>query len=236
MSEESDAPEFLARRTAARQRLDAIDPHKKPGGVTADPYRRHWFEAVYDLAEDDPANVPWADLAPHPLLADWLEHNDVAGLRALDVGCGLGDNAEEIARAGADTTAFDLSMKAIQWARRRFPNKDVAYRNGDLFAPDREWLSAFDFVHECYTLQALPSAVLPKAAEALRSLVIPGGLLLVIARARDEGEAPAGPPWPLARSQIEAIAGAKMATVAIEDIADFPGLGRHWRALFRRVA
>ena len=71
--------------------------------------RRGWFEAVYALAERDPAGVPWAHLAPHPLLAEWLcEHGPLTGLRALDVGCGLGDNALALAKAGARVTAFDL--------------------------------------------------------------------------------------------------------------------------------
>ena len=58
--------DFAARRARAREALDAIDPHKREGGVAADPHRRDWFEAVYDLAGDDPAGVPWAGLAPHP--------------------------------------------------------------------------------------------------------------------------------------------------------------------------
>src|SRR6185369_2998973 len=58
---------FAARRLAARARLDAIE-----NAGAGDPYRRTWFEAVYETAGDDPAQIPWADLAPHPLLASWL--------------------------------------------------------------------------------------------------------------------------------------------------------------------
>ena len=39
----------------------------------------------------------------------------------LDVGCGLGDNAECFAAAGAKVTAFDFVAQAIEWAKRRFP-------------------------------------------------------------------------------------------------------------------
>ena len=108
------------------------------------PFRRDWFEAVYNLAEGDPACVPWANLAPHPLLAEWLSHNDLAGKRALDVGCGLGDNAEALARSGARTVAFDLSDRAIEWARDRFPGTSVSYRSADLFDAPPEWAGAFD--------------------------------------------------------------------------------------------
>ena len=87
-------PQFDARRLAARARLDALDD-----AGAADPYRRAWFTAVYDTAGDDAAQIPWADLAPHPRLAAWLEASAVPapGARALDVGCGLGDKAAAIA-------------------------------------------------------------------------------------------------------------------------------------------
>ena len=226
--------EFAARRAAARQRLDAIDSAK--AGRTDDPFRRGWFNAVYDLAAEDPACVPWADLAPHPLLAQWLAGRDLTGKRALDVGCGLGDNAEALAAAGARTSAFDLSDKAIGWARRRFPQSAVDYRAADLFAAPADWRETFDLVHECYTLQALPASLLAQAAAALAGFVAPGGTLLVIARARDEGATPAGPPWPLARSGLDTIAAAGLVITSVEDIPATDDLGRHWRAAFTRPA
>ena len=44
---EEGVSDFATRRAAARARLDAIDPHVRPGGREADPLRRDWFEAVY---------------------------------------------------------------------------------------------------------------------------------------------------------------------------------------------
>ena len=223
--------DFAERRARARERLDAIDPHKRPGGIEADPRRKEWFEAVYALAEDDPAGVPWAHLQAHPLLEDGLAARSIAGLRALDVGCGLGDNAETLARAGAHVVAFDLVEQAVQWARQRFPQSAVDYRVGDLFDAPAEWRGAFDFVHELYTLQALPETLLPDAARALASFVAPGGTLLVISRARDDGEDLGGPPWPLAKKDIEALAVDGIRLVMLEDIpasgdVDYAAFGR----------
>ena len=225
--------DFAARRAAARQRLDAIDPAKS--GKLDDPYRRDWFRAVYDLAAGDEAAVPWADKAAHPLLQEWLDGGAPQGLRALDVGCGLGDNAEALAAAGAQTTAFDLSEEAISWAKRRFPQSRVDYRAADLFAPPAEWRQAFDFVHECYTLQALPNRLLPEAGGALASFLKPGGRLLVIARSRPNPAAPNGPPWPLARGDIEGLTAHGLELDSLEELAP-PDEPAHWRALYRRAA
>ena len=125
-----DDPGFAARRLAARKRLDAIDD-----AGASDPYRRAWFAQVYALAGDDPANIPWADLTPHPLLADWLAKaaTPQPGARALDVGCGLGDNAAAIAAKGWRVTGFDLSRIAAMWAKKRFPA--LQFVAADLFEP-----------------------------------------------------------------------------------------------------
>ncbi|KAF0163886.1 MAG: methyltransferase, partial [Caulobacteraceae bacterium] len=182
----------------------------------------------------DPAGVPWAHLEPRPLLEDWLAARSIVGLRALDVGCGLGDNAEALARAGAHVVAFDLVERAVQWARERFPQSAVDYHVADLFDAPSEWRGAFDLVHELYTLQALPEALLPDAARALAAFVAPGGTLLVISRARDDNEEIGGPPWPLARKDIEAFAVDGLRLVSLEDIPPSGHLARHWRAEFRR--
>jgi cyclopropane fatty-acyl-phospholipid synthase-like methyltransferase len=231
------SPEFQARRAEARKRLDAIDPAKRGGNV--DPKRRDWFEAVYTEAGDDPARVPWANLVAHPLTQSFVtsQLRALDGLRVLDIGCGLGDNAECFAAAGANVTAFDFVADAITWAKRRFPQTKVDYRSADLFALPPEWQGEFDLVHECYTLQALSTPMIPRAFAVFRSLLAPNGKVLMIARARAEGEKIDGPPWPLPPSVFDSAREQGLVPTVIEDIAATAQLGRrHWRALLQAAA
>jgi hypothetical protein len=76
----------------------------------------------------------------------------------------------------------------------------VTYAQGDLFALPDTWHQTFDLIHECYTLQALSSSLLPQALAALKSTLAPGGRLLLVARAREEADEIKGPPWPLPSS------------------------------------
>ena len=195
-----------------------------------------WFEQLYAEASRGDAIVPWADLAPNPHVVEWLEREAPPPGRALDIGCGLGDSAEDLARRGFEVVAFDVSASAIDAARRRFPASRVDYRVADLLRLPADFAGAFDLVIECYTLQVLPPEARAEAAAALRRLPRPGGLLLVVARGREPEEPPGQMPWPLTRAEVEAIATPDLALVRFEDFLDRedPPV-RRLRALFRRT-
>jgi len=205
-SQEKKGDDFQDRRNEARQKINAMDK----GVLHDEPERQSFFNAVYDQANGDPAFVPWADLKAKKQLDQWLADNNgiknSSALTAIDIACGLGDNAEAMANAGYRTTAFDLANDAIAWARKRFPNSQVDYQTADLFNLPSEWNSGFDLVHECYTLQALPPELLEKTRAAIASLVKPGGTLLVFTRVRRNGADADGPPWPLEETEIEKFA------------------------------
>lgn len=194
--------DFAKRRDAARDKINAMDKDV----LHDEPERQRFFNTVYENAKGDAAFVPWADLKAKQQLSQWLRENNgiksSSTLTAIDVACGLGDNAEALAKAGYQTTAFDLAEDAIDWAKQRFPNSKVDYQAADLFALPSKWYQTFDLVHECYTLQALPPEMLAKTSAAIASLVKPGGTLLVFTRTRADGADVSGPPWPLEESQL----------------------------------
>jgi len=194
-----------------------------------------WFEALYREADAGTTVVPWADRVPNPHLVEWLDANPTVRGRALDVGTGLGDNAEELARRGFDVVAFDVAATAVARARDRFPGSPVGYVVANLLDPPADWRDAFDLVAETYTLQVLPPAAREAAAAALRTLVAPGGTLLVIARGREPEEPEGAMPWPLTCGEVEALAGDRIALESFEDFLDTedPPV-RRFRATFRR--
>ena len=166
----SGADDFDARRDAARLRINSLAGGKGGDGDV----RRDWFDAVYRNAGDDAAAVPWADLHAKPVLTEWLSRHPGDGRTAIDVGCGRGDNGEALASAGYVATGFDVSERAVAWARQRFPQSSVHYAAADLFAPPPAWLGAFDLVNEVYIVQALDGAMRRAAPAAMAPVTLAG--------------------------------------------------------------
>jgi SAM-dependent methyltransferase len=180
-----------------------------------------WFEPVYAGAGDDPTAVPWAGLAPHPYLTDWLDDPVVAapGRRAVVVGCGLGDDADELAARGFEVTAFDIAPTALRWAASRFPDADVQWRHADLLDLPDDLVGAFDLVVEVRTVQSLPGVVRDAAMHGVASLVARGGAAVIVTLLATDDEvrrARPGPPWPQAPSELAAYLAGGLVRVALE--------------------
>jgi 2-polyprenyl-3-methyl-5-hydroxy-6-metoxy-1,4-benzoquinol methylase len=180
-----------------------------------------WFEDVYASAGGNEWVIPWASLSPNSFMRDWLdEHPFPRGKKALVVGCGLGDDAEDLDRRGFMVTAFDISTTAIQWTRKRFPKTRVKYEVMDLFQAPARWKRSFDFVWEAYTLQSLLSPLREKAIGRVSTWVAPQGILLAVTRGRDENELPSGPPWPLTQQQMALFQQAGLTALEFKDFKD----------------
>ncbi|GAB3747335.1 class I SAM-dependent methyltransferase [Microlunatus parietis] len=165
---------------------------------------RDRFSEMYAAAERGGAAVPWDHEGPHSHLRHWLERRPVdgAGKSAVVVGCGYGRDAAHLASLGFRTTGFDFVPEAVAEARRRHGDTGIDLRVADLLALPAEWLRAFDLVFESLTIQSIPPDRRADATAAVASLVAPGGTLVVVASALDEGEVK-GPPWPLYRADID---------------------------------
>ena len=163
-----------------------------------------WFETLYADANGDDSLVPWAKNQAHPYLQDWLEQNNIQGNNssALVIGCGLGDDAEILAKVGYEVTAFDVSPTAIDWCKQRFAQSPVNYLVADLFADNSTWQNKFDLVYECRNIQALPVDIRSQVIQKIASFVGKKGTLLVITRYRRNDILPESPPWALSEAEL----------------------------------
>ncbi len=152
----------------------------------------------------------------------WLDRHSVvgSGRKALKVGCGLGDDAEELSLRGFDTTAFDISPTAIAWCHRRFPASSVRYVEADLLRPPGDWARGFDLVVESYTLQVLPPELRGDAMRRVAGFVASGGTLLMIARGREPFEPKGAMPWPLTRAELTVFEEVGLTMMEFEDYSD----------------
>lgn len=206
-----------------------------------------WFEPLYAMANHDASGVPWAKLEPQPRLLDWLKRHQIRGdgQHALVIGCGLGDDAEELARHGFTVVAFDISETAITWCQKRFPDSSVDYQVADMFAPPDNWLQAFDLVLEVYIVQSLPLSWRERAIAAEAQFVAPGGQLLILCMGRDDDMTePPGPPWPMAPSELRHFEQLGLREVAFDEFAEqvqrfpdeLPQQVREFRVVYERPA
>jgi SAM-dependent methyltransferase len=182
-----------------------------------------WFDELYREADAGAAIVPWDDRVANPHLVRWLDgHADRLrpGAAALDVGCGTGDNAAELARRGLEVTAFDISEAAVAVARRRFADATIHFQTADALELPPAWQGAFALVVEVYTLQVLPPGPRAQAARELAAAVAPGGTLVVVARGREAHEPEGQMPWPLLRPEVEGIAAHGLRLVELDDYLD----------------
>ena len=197
-----------------RRRADALrSRYEESGNIMG------WFEACYEQADGEAALIPWGHEIARPEFVEWLEvlPEDRRRGRALDIGCGLGDNAVRLAHAGFKVTAFDLSETAIRWAAKRFPDLQIDWRVADLVNPPEDFYGVFDLVNETYTLQALRPPFREAAIKSLARFVKRGGTLLIVGRGRHAEEPENPPPWPLVRSELDCLLEAGLKLVGFDD-------------------
>src|SRR6266849_983833 len=106
------------------------------------------------------------------------------GLRVLEIGCGMGTDGAQFAKAGADYTGVDLTEAAIELSRKRF--KLFGLR-GDFRVADAENLDfadeSFDLVYSHGVLHHTPE--IAHAVSEIHRVLKPGGRAIVMLYHRD---------------------------------------------------
>ena len=100
------------------------------------------------------------------------------GLRMLEIGCGMGTDGAQFAKAGADYTGIDLTDAAIELARKRF---ELCGLQGNFQISDAENLDfadeSFDLVYSHGVLHHTPDTA--RAIREIHRVLVPGGRLAV---------------------------------------------------------
>ena len=115
-----------------------------------------------------------------PHIPGFAEFERWRGKRVLEVGCGIGTDSINFARAGADLTAVDLSGESLRVAERRAEVMGVANRIRFAQANAEELESVlggeqFDLVYSFGVIHHTPRPEV--ALSQMRALLAPGGTL-----------------------------------------------------------
>ena len=139
---------------------------------------RHSEKAVGSREYFDEVEARKYFVEPHiPAFADFERWR---GKRVLEVGCGIGTDSINFARAGAQLTAVDLSSESLRLAAERADVMGVADRI-DFIQANAEELTArltgepYDLVYSFGVVHHTPRPNL--ALAAMRALTVPGGTL-----------------------------------------------------------
>src|ERR1044071_5837463 len=101
------------------------------------------------------------------------------GLRVLEIGCGLGTDGAQFAKAGADYTGVDLTDAAIELAQKRF---ELFGLKGEFRVADAENLEfpneSFDVVYSHGVLHHTPD--INAAVQEIHRILRPGGRAVVM--------------------------------------------------------
>src|SRR5437868_10482907 len=128
--------------------------------------------AFYERVEEHRYEKEWHI----PAAADF---KGARGLRVLEIGCGLGTDGAQFAKAGAIYTGVDLTNAAVELARKRFElfNLKGCFRSADAenlaFADD-----SFDLVYSHGVLHHTPET--EKAIKEIHRVLRPGGRAVVM--------------------------------------------------------
>ena len=157
-------------------------------------------ERVRSFWQENPCGTKFADAPPgsrrfyelveeHRYKKEW--HIPEAGgfasakdLSVLEVGCGLGTDGAQFAKAGANYTGIDLTDAAVDLARRRFELFDLP---GTFRVADAERLdfpdNSFDIVYSHGVLHHTPDTA--AAVREIHRVLRPGGKAVVMLYHRD---------------------------------------------------
>ena len=135
-------------------------------------YWDHYFRAKRDEGTDLDCGGRWTE----PFVP-WLDEREA--LTVLELGCGTGNDAARLARAGFNVTATDYSSEAIERARERYADIGIDFRTVDMSEPLPFGDRTFDAVMSNVSAHMFSDEVTRALFREIGRVVRRGGLLLL---------------------------------------------------------
>jgi SAM-dependent methyltransferase len=157
--------------------------------------------------------TPWDQGGVPPALRDFAAAQPP--LVTLIPGCGSAYELAFLAQQGWDATAIDFAPAAVAQGRAAVgPQYAARVVAADFF----QWQPArpLQLIYERAFLCAMPRAMWPRVAARWAQLLAPGALLAGFFFFDD---APKGPPFGIARAQLDALLGADFACIADDAVS-----------------
>lgn len=167
-------------------------------------------------------DTPWQAEKTPQRFVEFARRHDL--VQILFPGCGAGPEMAELAAAGCQITALDISSEAIRQGRAKYPTPAITWHCLDFF----DFASKpFDWIAERAFLPALPPETRVRYAEKMARLVRPGGWLAgyFLYDGLDSG-----PPFGLADTELDALLGAEFTRFELGQLAHDADSGFYRRA------
>jgi ubiquinone/menaquinone biosynthesis C-methylase UbiE len=114
-----------------------------------------------------------------PFMRSLMEFDNFRGKRLLEIGCGLGTDLLQFARAGAVATGVDLTPASIELVKKRFALEGIPV---DAQVADAEHLpfedNTFDVIYSFGVLHHTPNT--QKSIDEVYRVLKPGGRILIM--------------------------------------------------------
>ena len=119
-----------------------------------------------------------------PFMRSLMEFDNFRGKQLLEIGCGLGTDLLQFARAGAIATGVDLTPASIELVRKRFALEGIPV---NAQVADAEHLpfsdGSFDVVYSFGVLHHTPNT--QKAIDEIYRVLKPGGRIIIMLYHKD---------------------------------------------------
>jgi SAM-dependent methyltransferase/3-polyprenyl-4-hydroxybenzoate decarboxylase len=173
-----------------------------------------WDEVYGQRLEE----LPWYTEAPDADLLALFERLAPAKSFVLDIGTGLGQMAVAAAERDHRVVATDVSRRALEEAAKRSPTLPVLWLEDDI--TNSRIHQRFDVAIDRGCLHLLTHDAAHRYAQAVATLLVPGGHLLLKTHDVQEGDRHGTTPY--TRAEIELLFGSSFEVVE-ERASDFPG-------------